>query len=288
MRSPAKRISPRTQRQQPEDRSQRRGLAHAVAAEQRDDLAFGHDAGRRRTAPGSRRSRPRGREISSRHHGGLRRRGRRAAPRRWRGSPRPCRWRSRVRTPAPRCDRQAGTRRPCRARSAPSSVCSRRLADQRRPCAPIRPAPCRPSARRAAAGAGAGGERERDLELALLAVRERARHRRRRVAARPTLGQQLARRVEQRAPRRTGRQKRKLLPSPACTASATLSSALRRAKDAGDLDRSARGRAGRACVGGSARDVVAAQPDLAGVRPRAPGQLATSVVLPAPLGPISA
>ncbi len=111
----------------------------------------------------------------------------------------------------------------------------RRFADQLDHALPIRPVPCRPSARRAAAGGRGSPARAR---LRAGAVRRgRASRRRCCAGAKPDLRRQFERFVVRRLRRRHGCQKPKLDPMRACTASTMLSRALNRAKDVGDLIR---------------------------------------------------
>ena len=106
---------------------------------------------------------------------------------------------------------------------------------------------------------------------------------------RPTSLEDRARRVAQRARRaRAGRQKRKLWPACACTASATLSSAREVAVDAGDLERAREARAASAPARASAVMSSPAKRIVPASGRRSPASWPMSVVLPAPFGPMIA
>ena len=148
--------------------------------------------------------------------------------------------------------------------------------------------PSRPSARRAAAGAARVASAIASSSCALLAVRQRG-GRTCRAADRARSRQAPhARGSTQRARRcSAGRQKRKLCPACACTASATLSSAREFAEDRGDLERAGEARV-RARRGGRARDVPPAKRIAPASGGSSPAICAMNVVLPAPFGPIRA
>ena len=142
-----------------------------------------------------------------------------------------------------------------------------------RSCAATPRCPCRPSARRAAAGAAAWRAPSRPRAGAARRGRGWPPGRCLRLPS-PTSSSTRARGLEQRRRRRApARQKRKLWPACACTASATLSQRAELGVDAGDLER-AREALARAPRRGQRGDVLAGEADRAGVGAQVAGELA--------------